>query len=198
MRRYLGALVAIAMAGAVVLPTTTSDASTISQTKLTSELLLTSQMPAGWTSSATTDDGIGCLHDLLEPSGVTQTHSAQTYFLGTVDELPKFDEKIATYSNAKTAYKKIIAHINACHTLSGVVNGVAVTGSVGPISFAHFGNASATYAMSLTDVRGTLPYDYLIVRKDKIVAAFLEGSYPSVVPSEFSALVSKGVAKLSK
>jgi hypothetical protein len=48
-----------------------------------------------------------------------------------------------------------------------------------------------------SDVRGTLHYDYTIVRKGNVVAAFLEGSFPSVVASEFRALVGKGVAKLS-
>ena len=66
-------------------------------------------MPAGWTQSISTSEGVGCVHDLLEPKGVTQTRTAQVYFLGTVDELPRFDEKIATYSNTKSAYKKVIA-----------------------------------------------------------------------------------------
>jgi hypothetical protein len=174
-----------------------SFATSISASKLSSELLTLGQMPTGWTSSSTTDDGLGCLHNLLEPSGVKQTHASQAYFLGTVDQLPKFDEKIATYANVKTAYKKIIARINSCHVTDGLVNGVMVTGTVAPMSFAHFGNASSTYTMVDSDVRGTLHYDYTIVRKGNIVAAFLEGSFPSVVASEFQSLVSKGVSRLS-
>ena len=182
---------------APTLASPSSVASSISGSKLTSELLTSAQMPAGWTMSSTTDEGLGCLHELLEPPGVTQTHAAQVYFLGTVDELPRFDEKIAAYSSAKTAYKKIIARINACHTTDGLVDGVMVTGTVAPMAFSHFGNASSTYAMTDTDVRGTLHYDYTIVRKGAVIAAFLEGSYPSVVASEFQALVKKGVSRLS-
>ena len=197
MRRTFGSIATITTVVAVMLAPSASFATSISASKLSSELLTPGQMPTGWTSSSTTDDGLGCLHNLLEPSGVKQTHASQAYFLGTVDQLPKFDEKIATYANVKTAYKKIIARINSCHVTDGLVNGVMVTGTVAPMSFAHFGNASSTYAMVDSDVRGTLHYDYTIVRKGNIVAAFLEGSFPSVVASEFQSLVSKGVSRLS-
>jgi hypothetical protein len=180
----------------LLLPTTISGAS-ISQAKLTGELLTTSQMPTGWTQSFTTSEGVGCVHDLLEPKGVKQTAAAQVYFLGTVDELPRFDEKIATYSNTKTAYKKVIATINACHTLTGLFDGLQISGSVTSMSFTHYGNASAAYAMTVTDAHGTLHYDYLIVRKGSVLGAFLEGSYPEVVTSEFQSLVKAGVKKLT-
>jgi len=197
MRRTLGFMATATIVGAALLAPSASSASSISASKLSSELLTVGQMPTGWTLSSTTDEGLGCLHDLLEPAGVKQTHESQAYFLGTVEELPRFLEKIATYTNAKRAYKKIIATINACHTTDGPVNGVMVTGTVAPMSFTHFGNASSTYAMVDSDVKGTLHYDYTIVRKGSVVAAFLEGSFPSVIPSEFQALVTKGVAKLS-
>ena len=154
-------------------------------------------MPAGWTQSSTTSDGVGCVHALLEPKGVTQTRTAQVYFLGTHDLLPRFDEKIATYSNTKSAYKKIIARINACHTLTGTFEGLKVHGTVQQSAFRRVGDASASYAMTVTDSRGTLHYYYLIVRKGSVLAAFLEGSYPEVIPSEFQNLVNAGVEKLT-
>ncbi len=196
MRRPLLAIGAVAGAALVLTPMTIAGA-TISQVKLSRELLSASQMPAGWTQSVTTSEGVGCVHDLLEPKGVTQTRSATVYFLGTVDELPRFDEKIATYSNTKSAYKKVIATINACHTLSGLYDGLQISGSVSPMSFTHYGNASAAYAMTVSDARGTLHYDYLIVRKGAVLGAFLEGSYPDVIPSEFRSLVGVGVKKLT-
>ena len=49
----------------------------------------------------------------------------------------------------------------------------------------------------MTDARGTLHYDYLIVRKGSVLGAFLEGSFPSVIPSEFQSLVGAGVKKLT-
>ena len=178
------------------MPTAIASA-TISQSKLSAELLTTKQMPVGWTASFTTSEGVGCVHDLLEPKGVTQTRTAQAYFLGTVDELPRFDEKIATYSNTKRAYTKIIATINACHTLTGLFEGLQITGSVTPIAWTRYGNASAAYEMTVSDAHGTLHYDYLIVRKGSVIGAFLEGSYPEVIPSEFQSLVSAGVKKLT-
>jgi hypothetical protein len=196
-KRALVTIGAVIGATILVLPTIVSSAATVSQAKLSSELLTAKQMPTGWTVSSTTSDGVGCVHALLEPAGVKQTHTAQAYFLGTVDELPRFDEKVATYSNTKSAYKKIIAHISACHTLTGTFDGLQISGSVGPMSFAHFGNASAAFAMTVSDSRGTLHYDYLIVRKGTVLGAFLEGSYPEVIPSEFQSLVSAGVKRLT-
>lgn len=169
----------------------------MSQAKLSSELLSTAQVPTNWAMSFDTTDGVGCVHALLEPKGVKQTRTAQVYFLGSDHDLPRFDEKIATYSNTKSAYKKIIARINGCHTLTGLFDGLQISGSVAAMSFAHYGNASAAYAMTISDARGTLRYDYLIVRKGPILAAFLEGSYPEVIPSEFQSLVNAGVKKLT-
>lgn len=198
MKRSFVSIGTAIIATMLLAPAIPSSASSISQTKLTSELLSSSQVPAGWTlSNAGASDGVGCLHGLLEPSGVTQTRSAQAYFLGAVDDLPRFDEKIATYANAKTAYKKIIARISACHTLTGQFNGLAITGVVGPMSLAHVGSASAAYAMTISDARGTLHYDYLIVRKRTVIAAFLEGSNPEVSQTEFEGLVNAGVKKLT-
>jgi hypothetical protein len=190
----VGVLMSVAM---LVVPALPSSAATISEAKLTSELLTSSQVPPGWTFSVSTSEGVGCVHDLLEPRGVTQTHSAQESFLGTVDSLPKFDEKVATYSNTKSAYKKVLAQINGCHTLTGQFDGLAITGSVAPMSFSHYGNASAAFSMTVSDARGTLHYDYLIVRKGSVLAAFLEGGYPQVIPSEFQSLVRAGVKKLT-
>jgi hypothetical protein len=51
--------------------------------------------------------------------------------------------------------------------------------------------------MTVSDSRGTLHYDYLIVRKGSVIGAFLEGSYPEVIPSEFQSLVGAGVKKLT-
>jgi hypothetical protein len=191
------ASIGVIVGATLLVPVLGSSAATISQVKLSSELLSSSEVPAGWTAAINTTDGVGCVHGLLEPKGVTQTRSASVYFLGSDNELPRFDEKIATYSNAKSAYRKIIAHINACHILTGLFDGLQISGSVGPMSSARYGNASAAYAMTVSDSRGTLHYDYLIVRKGSVIGAFLEGSYPEVIPSEFQSLVGAGVKKLT-
>ena len=118
---------------------------------------------------AGTSDGVGCVHALLEPKGVTQTRSAQVYFLGTVDELPRFDEKIATYSNTKSAYKKIIATSTPVTPSPDSSTVCRSPDRVAPMSFTHYGNASAAFAMTVSDSRGTLHYDYLIVRKGSVL-----------------------------
>jgi hypothetical protein len=189
--------IGVIVAATVLVPVLGSSATTVSQLKLTSELLSSSEVPGGWTAVINTSDGVGCVHGLLEPKGVKQTRSASVYFIGNVNELPRFDEKIATYSDAKSAYKEIIAHINACHILTGLFDGLQISGSVGPMSFAHYASASAAYVMTISDARGTLHYDYVIVRKGTFLGAFLEGSYPEVLPSEFQSLVSAGVKKMT-
>ena len=196
MRRAL-VTIGVFVAASVLAPTLASSGTTISQVKLTSELLSSSEVPTGWTAAINTTDGVGCVHGLLEPKGVTQTRSASVYFLGSDDELPRFDEKIATYSNTKSAFRKIIAHIDACHILTGLSDGLQISGSVSPMTFAHFGNASEAYSMTVSDARGTLHYDYVIVRKGTVLGAFLEGSYPEVIASEFQRLVGAGVKQMT-
>jgi len=114
---------------------------------------------------------------------VTQTRSASVYFLGSDDELPRFDEKIATYSNTKSAFRKIIAHIDACHILTGLSDGLQISGSVSPMTFAHFGNA-AGYSMTIS-THADLALRLRHRSQRTVLGAFLEGSYPEVIASEF-------------
>ena len=88
---------------------------------------------------------------------------------------PRFDEKIATYSNTKSAYKKIIATHQRLPHPDRHLRRTEISGTVQPGAFRHFGNASASYAMTVSDSRGTLHYYYLIVRKGSVLGAFLEG-----------------------
>jgi hypothetical protein len=70
---------------------------------------LVSSMPTGWSLEANSDSGVGCLHNLLEPAGIKQTSVAEVYFVHS-GGLPFLDEKLATYSNAKKAFKRIAQH----------------------------------------------------------------------------------------
>ncbi len=105
-----------------------------SNTSLTKQVLSLNQMGTGWFAESNSNTGVGCLHDLLEPSGVTQTHVAEVYFVHTSD-VPFVDEKIATYSNAKTAFKKIAATIAGCPNPSGPYKGYTSNGTVTKIPF---------------------------------------------------------------
>jgi hypothetical protein len=153
-------------------------------------------MPSGWrVGNDAGDVGVGCLAYLIEPSGVQQTAEAEVYYVGDPG-LPVFDEKLATYSNVTTAYKKITKKIASCRTINGEQKGYPVTGSVRSMKFTRYGNASVSYAMRLTSVHLTVSYDYVIVRKGNVIAAFLEGNIPSVSTSQFRGFIVKALAKI--
>jgi hypothetical protein len=163
---------------------------------LSTQTISPSSLPSGWALENNGDNGVGCLHNLLEPAGIKQTSVAEVYFVHA-GELPFVDEKIATYSNAKKAFKKIARTIAACHNPSGPFKGYQTTGTVTPFSYAKVASQSVAYQMVFkTSTNLTIYYDYLIARKDKVIVAVLEGSYPSVSSSQFSGFVTLALAKV--
>ena len=109
---------------------------------------------------------------------------------------PEVVEKLATYTNAKTAYTKAVASLVACKSFSGTLNGNKTTGTVTQMSFPHYGDTSEAFAVNFT-VKGTTAYeDLLIVRKGTIVMGIDKGNLASVNVGQFQAFVKKAVAKL--
>ncbi len=166
-----------------------------SNTPLTKQVLSLSQLGTGWFAESNSNTGVGCLHDLLEPSGVSQTRVAEVYFVHTSD-VPFVDEKIATYSNAKTAFKKIAATIAGCPNPSGPYKGFTSNGTVTKFSFPTQGNQSVAYQMIFKTGDVTIYYDYLIARKNKVIVAVLEGSFPAVSTTQFTGFVHLAMAKV--
>jgi hypothetical protein len=76
--------------------------------------------------------------------------------------LSVFDERLVTYSNTTAAHRKVAKAIAGCRVIRGTFKGFAVTGTVHPMSFSHFCNASVAYLLTLTSARFTLKYDYPI------------------------------------
>ncbi|HTT58421.1 MAG TPA: hypothetical protein VMF33_00065 [Acidimicrobiales bacterium] len=189
--RRLGVVTSALMVSATL--TMSASASTSS---LANQVLSLSQVGSGWFAETNSNTGVGCLHDLLEPSGVTQTHVAEVYFVHTGD-VPFLDEKIATYSNAKTAFKDIAATIAACPNPSGPYKGYTSTGTVTKFSFPRQGNQSVAYQMIFKTGDITIFYDYVIARKNKVIVAVLEGSYPAVSTTQFTGFVHLAMAKVT-
>jgi hypothetical protein len=169
-----------------------------SSTPLSAQALSINQLPSGWfAASDAGNTGAGCLANLLEPAGVTQTQVAEVYFVHSGD-IPFLDEKLATYSNAKKAFTKIVSTIAACHHPSGPYKGYQVTGTVTGWSFPKQGNASIAYHMVFTTTTHlTVDYDYVIARKKSVIVAVLEGNYPAVSSSQFSGFETMAMAKVS-
>jgi hypothetical protein len=164
---------------------------------LSTHTITLSSMPSGWSLENNSDNGVGCLHNLLEPAGIKQTSVAEVYFVHS-GGLPFLDEKLATYSNAKKAFAKIARTIAACHNPSGPFKGYQTTGTVSPLSYAKVGSQSVAYQMVFkTSTNLTVYYDYVIARKNKDIVAVLEGSYPAVSSSQFGGFVTLALSRIS-
>jgi hypothetical protein len=164
---------------------------------LSAQTIALSSLPSGWSLENNSDNGVGCLHNLLEPAGVKQASVAEVYYLHS-GGLPFLDEKLATYSNAKKAFTKIARTIATCHSPSGPFKGYQTTGTVTPLTYAKVANQSIAYQMVFkTSTNITIYYDYLIARKNKVIVAVLEGGYPAVSSSQFSRFVTLALAKVT-
>jgi hypothetical protein len=164
---------------------------------LSTQTISPSSMPPGWSLEVNADTGVGCLHNLLEPAGIKQTSAAETYYAYS-GGIPFLDEKLATYSNVKKAFTKIARTIAACHSPSGPFKGYQTTGTVTPLGYAKVGSQSVAYHMVFTtSTNVSIYYDYVIARKNKVIVAVLEGSYPAVSASQFGGFVTLALSKVT-
>jgi hypothetical protein len=194
--RYLVRIVATVFASVAIAGSVSGVMASASPTLNTQTISLTS-LPSAWSSENNSDNGVGCLHDLLEPAGIKQTSVAEVYYAHS-GGVPFLDEKLATYSNAKKAFKKIASTIAACHNPSGPFKGYQTTGTVTPFSYGKVGSQSVAYQMVFkTSTNVTIYYDYVIARKNKVIVAVLEGSYPSVSSSQFTGIVTLALSKVT-
>jgi hypothetical protein len=164
---------------------------------LSTQTISLTSLPSGWSLENNGDNGVGCLHNLLEPAKIKQTSVAEVYYVHS-GGVPFLDEKLATYASAKKAFKKIASTIAACHSPSGPFKGYQTTGVVTPLSYAKVGSQSVAYQMVFkTSTNLTIYYDYVIARKNKVIIAVLEGSYPSVNSSQFAGFVTLALSKVA-
>jgi hypothetical protein len=189
----------IALAATLGLPTgllgTVAIAASASPPKLSAMLLSIGQMPTGWAVYNGPNTGLGCLANILEPKSIKLTAKASVEFDGN-GSLPVVIERLATFTNAKTGYKKIVANLTACKRLSVTTGGQKVSGTVGQMSFPHYGNASEACEASLTLQGMAYGEDFLIVRKGSITMDIEEGDLPSVNVSQFQGFVKQAITKV--
>jgi hypothetical protein len=188
----------IAVAVVVALSMGTMTSVGASTTNLSNELLSVNQMPTGWSvdnSSSGGGSGVGCLSKILEPKGVKQTSNASVEFDDN-GNTPLVSEKLATFSNAQTAFTKVVATLNSCKRVSGTSGGEKATGSIGQMSFPHYGDESAAYSLSLSAQGTTLGDDLLIVREGKVVMGIQEADLPPVDVSQFQTIVATALADI--
>ena len=181
MKRTIGVAVAVALSMGMM---TSASAST---PKLSSELLSVGQMPTGWNVDNSSSGGGGC--GILEPKGVKQTASAEVT-LDNSGSTPLIVEKLATYTNAETAYKKIIAMVNSCKQPKGQ----KVTFE--RMSFPNYGNASAAFVTKFIFQGFLSGDDLLIARKGNIIMAIQYVDLNPVYTPWFQGSVVKALAKV--
>ena len=166
------------------------------QPKLSNELLSVGQMPVGWSvDNSTSGTGPGCLAAIMEPRGIKQIASANVTLVAS-GGIPLIEEKLATFSNAATAFKKITGALDGCKRVSGLSGGVKATGTVGMMSFPHYGTASAAYSATLQVQGTTIDADFLLVREGNVVMGIQEANLSPVNVSQFRGFVGKALAKL--
>jgi len=164
--------------------------------RLSAELLSVNQMPVGWSvDNSSSGSDVGCLANILEPKSIGQTSHASVFFAGN-GNIPVIEEALATFTNAKTAYKKIVTTLNTCKRISGTRGGVKGTGTVGQMSFPHYGNASAAFSVSLVTQGMTIGEDVLVVRKGNVVMGIIEADVPPVDVSQFQGFTVKALANV--
>jgi hypothetical protein len=192
-RKVRSAVLMTALGCSLVLSSTSAMAS---PPKLSSELLSVGQMPSGWSVDVQTGGSApGCLARLFEPKGSKQTSHATVNFVYN-GNLPLISEKLGTYSNATTAYKKIVSTLSDCTSVRGVSGSQKVTGTIGRLTMPSYGDASAAFAVKLT-IQGTkIANDIVIVRKGGVVMGVEEAGPPPVNVSQLRGVVSKALKKL--
>lgn len=175
---------------------TVAPAANASPSKLSALVLSINQMPTGWRVYKSAVGGpFGCAAHVLEPKGITRTAQANVAFENG-DDIPTVDEALATFTSVKTGYEKIDADLTACKYFSGEVGGTHITGTVASISFSHYGDTSAAFAVRFTLSDTTFHEDLLIVRKASIVMGIDEVNLAAVNVRQFQGFVKKALAKL--
>jgi hypothetical protein len=185
-------VIEVATAGAAVLALSMGmlTSASAAQPKLSSELLSVGQMPTGWSIyHQASSSGTGCLANILGPKGREQT--AKVAFEDNGNS-PLLEEAVATYSNAKTAYKKIATTLTNCKS----VRGKGITGTVGQMSLSSYGNASEAFLVTLTSKDSTVDDDLLIVRKGNLIMGIQEADVSPIIVRQFQGFVVKALAKV--
>ncbi len=186
--------VSVALAAAVVVVGALWASGTF-DTPLDAHLLSVGQMPTGWAAYNVSGNGLGCLGTSLAPVGEAPTARATIGF-DYGGSIPAVVERLANYPNATTAYRSIVGNLIACTTLSGQSGGQALSGTVGPLSFPRFADASEAFEANFALGGTHLGEELVIVRKGNTIMAFDEGGNPSLIPSQCQGFVEKALMKL--
>ncbi len=140
---------------------------------------------------------MGCLGNLMEPSGVKQTGSAQVTFQSSSGNA-LINEKAATYLNTTKAYSEITANLQHCRTIKTARSGHVLTGTVAAMSFPAVGQASKAFQVTLHFEVQTLAESLVIARVGNVILGIDYGGLPGYSLTQFEGITKVAVSDAEK
>lgn len=163
---------------------------------LHSDLLTLAQMPKGWSVPVRSDVlSIKCLASILVLNGATSASTVQAVF-GQDGSLPAVAEKLASYSNASSAYAKAVSTLASCKHLGGVINGFNVSGAVTPMSTRRYGSDSQAFHVSMSMLGVPFAIDVQVIRKGNVIMWLDAANFPPVNAAQFKSIIAKAYARI--
>lgn len=159
-RRLITILVLLATFGSLVV---TSDAgAAVSKSQLRSKVLSISNMPVGWVAASFPGfTKSSCNLEPKLPAGDLQVKVA--YLDG---QEPGVSEVLGTGPNISSWYKLVLAHLEACKTVTGGSGSGKFTGTGGEMSFPAMGSASKAFAFNFTAYGTAIGLDGVVFERE--------------------------------
>jgi len=149
-RRGVGAITLLLFALSAVAVAGCGESSTAGQ--LRSRLLSVADLPAGWSSAATSADAVK-LTNTPCLSGLAKNPKGWSYRVtGFVEgkTIPNVGEVLATGAQVAPAWKRFGDALAGCRSATLVLAGTKVSATVRPLAFPRVGDSSSAYAWALT------------------------------------------------
>ena len=157
---------------------------------LRSKLLQPTQLPNGWTMASPSGAlSVPCVGSLLAGAASSASEAQATF----EDEagLPAVTERLRISSHPSLDYQRLVATLKSCPRIRGSVDGVALSGTVRPLSFVRVATASAAFraVVNVPGLELDVDVDVIIARKGDCVIWLGEVNAPPLNESQFRGLV---------
>jgi hypothetical protein len=132
--------------------------------RLHSRLLSVADLPAGWSSAATSGNAVKltntpCLSGLAKhPKG--WTYQAAGFVEGKT--IPNVGEVLATGAQAEHVWQRFGDDLSACRSATLVLGGTKVQATVHPLAFPQVGRSSSAYAWAFTIAGIRIGFDLVL------------------------------------
>lgn len=177
-------LAAVVVAAVTLVVTLTSQG----QNVVTSRLLNTSNLPAGWTVVASQPSTLDlpkskCLSGLTAKSRSNVTSASVSF--AERSGLPGLGEYLATGPAIASDYASDVRALTACHSLTFIQDKKTIRASISPIPLTMVGSASAAYSLEFTASGLHVVVDIVLFHSTNFVGEVI---YSDSVPPQAKAL----------